>query len=272
VTATRWLVMTLVLLAGAGAAVAFLWQLQRQVLFPAPFTRGAELDLAARAGERLWLDAGGARVEAWLLPARAGSPARGPLIIYAHGNGELIDDWVDAFDPAREWGASVLLVEYPGYGRSTGVPSEASIARTMLAAYDQSLARAGVDPARVVGYGRSLGGGAICALARERPLSALVLESTFSSVRTMAKGFGLPSLLVRDPFDNLAVVTPFSGPVLLVHGELDSMIPIAHAQQLRAAAKRARLVVQSGCGHNDCPRPWNELREFLLEHGLLTPR
>jgi fermentation-respiration switch protein FrsA (DUF1100 family) len=139
----------------------------------------------------------------------------------------------------------------------------------MRAAYDQVATRAGVDPARIVGYGRSLGGGAICGLARERPLAALVLESTFSSVRSMAAGFGLPALLVRDPFDNLATVAAFTGRVLLVHGERDRMIPVAHARQLASAAKRARLVVQPGCGHNDCPRPWNELRAFLLESGLL---
>lgn len=267
----RWLAIALFLLLGAGAAVALLWQMQRHVLFPAPSGRGAELDLAARGGERLWLDAGGARVEAWYLPAREGSPAGGPLILYTHGNGELIDDWLDAFDVPRDWGASVLLVEYPGYGRSTGVPSEASIGRTMLAAYDQVRTRPGVDPARILGYGRSLGGGAICTLARERALSALVLESTFASVRSIAAGFGLPALLVRDPFDNLAIVAAFPGPVLLVHGERDTMIPVAHARELEAAAKRARLVVQPGCGHNDCPRPWSELRAFLLENGLLSP-
>jgi hypothetical protein len=140
----------------------------------------------------------------------------------------------------------------------------------MLAAYDQVRTRPDVDPARIVGYGRSLGGGAICALARERTVAALVLESTFSSVRSIAAGFGLPALLVRDPFDNLAALAAFPGPVLLVHGERDRMIPVAHAHELAAAARRPRLVVHPGCGHNDCPRPWSELRAFLLESGLLA--
>ena len=71
----------------------------------------------------MWLEAGGGRTEAWLLPARRGAGA-GPLLIFAHGNGELIDHWVDAFGPARARGASALLVEYPGYGRSEGAPSK----------------------------------------------------------------------------------------------------------------------------------------------------
>ena len=191
--------------------------------------------------------------------------------MFAHGNGELIDDWIDSFETPRAWGASVLLVEYPGYGRSSGAPSEASIAAAMIAAYDWALTRPGVDPARIVGWGRSVGGGAVCALARERSLAALVLESSFTSVRSMANGIGLPAFLVRDPFDNLATVASFAGPVLIVHGERDSMIPVAHARELHEAAKDSRLWLEPSCGHNDCPRPWAVLREFLLEKGLLSP-
>jgi hypothetical protein len=141
----------------------------------------------------------------------------------------------------------------------------------MAQAYDWALTRPGVDPARVVGWGRSLGGGAITALARERTLAAIVLESTFTSVRRMAQSIGVPAFLVRDPLDNLAVIESFPGPVLIVHGERDDMIPVAHARELAAAARSARLVVVTGCGHNDCPRPWADLRAFLDENGLLKP-
>jgi fermentation-respiration switch protein FrsA (DUF1100 family) len=111
----------------------------------------------------------------------------------------------------------------------------------------------------------------VCALARERPLAALVLESTFTSVRSMARALGLPAFLVRDPFDNLETLGAFAGPVLIVHGEHDEMIPVAHARALHQAAKRSRLQLEPGCGHNDCPRPWGALREFLVEQALLTP-
>ncbi len=271
-THLRWVLAALFVLAVAGIGiVAALWRVQRAVLFPAPTARGPEPRLAAQGAERVWLEHGSARAEAWLLAARGAAASAGPLLVFAHGNGELIDDWLDAFETPREWGASVLLVEYPGYGRSTGIPSQASVGAAMIAAYDWALTRPGVDAARIVGWGRSLGGGAVCALARERALAALVLESTFTSVRSMAQRLGLPALLVRDPFDNLEALAAFAGPVLIVHGERDEMIPVAHARALHAALPDSRLRIEPGCGHNDCPRPWAALREFLVETALLTP-
>lgn len=277
-TATRWAIAALIVLVIAGVAiVALLFRLQRSVLFPAPGARGPEPDLAAYGAEGTWLEHGFGRSEAWLLPGHGGRAAsgvreaRGPLLVFAHGNGERIDDWLDAFETPRAWGASVLLVEYPGYGRSSGVPSQASVRAATIAAYDWALTRPGVDPARVVGWGRSLGGGAVCELSRERALAALVLESSFTSVRSMAQRLGLPAFLVRDPFDNLAALESYRRPVLIVHGEHDEMIPVEHARQLHAALPGSRLRLEPGCGHNDCPRPWDAVREFLVEQRLLSP-
>jgi len=272
VTLARWLALGGIAIGLASAVlVAILFRLQQQLLFPAPGPRGPEPDLEARGAERVWLESGDARTEAWFLPARRDAQPSGALILYAHGNGELIDDWLDAFETPRGWGVSALLVEFPGYGRSSGTPSEASLAAMMATAFDWALTRPGVDPARVIGWGRSLGGGAVCALSRERTLAALVLESTFTSVRSLAQGLGLPRFLVRDPLDSLVVIGSFPGPVLIVHGEQDNLIPVAHARALDAAAKDSRLIVLPGCGHNDCPRPWAAVRAFLREKGLLNP-
>jgi hypothetical protein len=134
----------------------------------------------------------------------------------------------------------------------------------MAAAYDWAATQPGVDRARIVGWGRSLGGAAICALARERPLAALVLESTFTSMHAMAKElFGVPGFLVRDRFDNLAVVRGFKGPILQFHGDHDASIPLAHARALHAAAARSELYLLP-CGHNDCALPWDQLAKFIL--------
>jgi fermentation-respiration switch protein FrsA (DUF1100 family) len=247
--------------------------MQRSVLFPAPPAGGPDMLARIPGAERLWLETPDARAEAWFLPAlpasaRSGGAGPAPLVIFAHGNGELIDDWALAFEPLRRWGAGVLLVEYPGYGRSMGAPSQRSIAASMTRAYDLMLTRQDVDPKRIVAYGRSLGGGAACALARERSVAALVLESTFTSVRPLARDFWVPGFLVRDPFDNLDALRAYPGPVLIVHGEHDEIIPVAHASQLHAAAARSRLALEP-CGHNDCQRPWALVRDFLRENALL---
>jgi pimeloyl-ACP methyl ester carboxylesterase len=256
------------LLALAGGYFVLACAMQRQALFPAPTLAGDRTFERIPGAERIWLDTEGARAEAWYLPPLPATAGPAPLVVFAHGNGELIDDWAEAFEPPRRWGAGVLLVEYPGYGRSTGSPSQGSIAATMTSAFDRMAERAEIDADRIIAYGRSLGGGAACALARERKVAALVLESTFTSVRRMARGFGIPGFLVRDPFDNLDTLRSFSGPVLIVHGERDEIIPAAHAAELHAAGRGSRLAL-APCGHNDCQRPWPLLREFLLEHGLI---
>ena len=255
------------LVAGLACWWALAFALQRTLLFPRSMAMGGPADLERARGERLWLEAPGGRVEAWLLPAE-GAGGRRPLVLYAHGNGELIDHWLDELGPLRSLGVSVLLVEYPGYGRSAGSPSQASITEAMVRAYDLAASRPEVDAGRIVGWGRSLGGGAVCALSRERRLAALVLESTFTSVARMARRFGLPRLLVRDPFDNEEAVRAFDGPILLVHGERDEIVAPEHARALHAAAPRSELHL-TACGHNDCPRPWDALRRFLAGHGLL---
>ncbi len=244
----------------------FLWQ--RALLFPAPSLAGA----AARPhdAETVWLEIPGGSVEAWYLPPLVGTGGPAPLLLFTHGNGELIDYWPTAFKEPRSWGLAVLLVEYPGYGRSAGAPSQRSVTAAVVAAFDWARRRPSVDATRIIAYGRSVGGGAATALAGERPVAAMILESTFTSVRVFARRYGAPALLVRDRFDNLAAVRRFTGPLLVVHGEHDEMIPVAHGRALHAAQPSSELYLMP-CGHNDCQQPWPAIKRFLARHQLLPP-
>jgi len=243
----------------------FLWTVQRRLLFPAPLSAGAAA--MPRDAEAVWLGGADGKSEAWLLrPDGGAGPA--PLVIFTHGNGELIDYWPDAFAEARRQGVAVLLVEYPGYGRSGGAPGEASIREAVLAAYDWAVRQPGIDSSRVIAHGRSLGGGAAAILAAERPVAALVLESSFSSVRAFARGFGAPGFLVRDPFDTRTRLATISAPVLLLHGRHDEVIPTRHADALKAARPEAQLEWMD-CGHNDCPPSWPRVARFLSAHGII---
>ncbi len=239
---------------------------QTSLAFPHPPASAAQpQELEIARGESMWFDVNGQRVEAWFLPARAGGAA--PLIIYTHGNGELIDFWAQAFEPIRAAGFHVLLVEYPGYGRSGGKPSERSITATLLAAYDRVAQDPRVDAARIVGYGRSMGGGAIAQLAARRPLAALILESTFTSLEDMIRAYHVPRWLVVNHFDTRQVLASFAKPVLLLHGTHDEVIPVAHVHALAAAAPRAELHLMD-CGHNNCPPHWELLLSFLASNGV----
>lgn len=242
---------------------------QRALLFPAPSLAGAP----ARPpdAEPVWLETSSGRIEAWLLPPAGSWPGPAPLLLFTHGNGELIDYWPSAFDEPRGWGLAVLLLEYPGYGRSEGRPSQRSITEAILAADAWARQQPRIDASRIIPYGRSLGGSAAAILAAERPAPALILESAFTSARAFARQFGAPGFLVRDPLDTLAAVGRFQGPVLVLHGDHDEIVPLDHGRTLAAASPRATFRPLP-CGHNDCPRPWAEVRRFLDVHGLRPAR
>lgn len=233
---------------------------QRRLLFPNPPARATivrPVDVS-----QVWLPTDSGRVEAWYLPPLAASAAPAPVLVFFHGNGELIDFLGFDFQVPRQWGMGVLLVEYPGYGRSDGSPSEASVTLAVLAAHDWIRSQPSLDGMKVVAYGRSLGGGAAAILAAQRGAAALVLESTFTSVRSFAHRFFIPEFAILDPFDNLAVVGNYPGPVLVLHGKQDELIPPAHANALASASTRSELHLLA-CGHNDCDRPWGVVRKFL---------
>lgn len=252
-----------------------LFFLQRSVLFPTQYTVSiAGVSHNFPNLEIIWLETGFGKVESWFLPAIGkpeGKPA--PIVIFAHGNAELIDSWPHEFTKLTRLGIGVMLVEYPGYGRSAGSPSEKSITEAFLAAYDTITARDDVDHSQVILFGRSLGGGAVCALSKYRPIKALILMSTFTSVRSMAKKYLVPSFLVRDPFDNQSAVEKFKGQILVIHGKYDTIIPYSHGSSLFKSARDAEFITYEA-GHNDCPPNWDmfwrDLEMFLRKNRIAS--
>lgn len=248
----------------------------RMALFP----RFAAVALP-RAGEgvdnlhRMWLKTNQGDVESWLIlgdGVSAESP--GPVVVFAHGNAELIEYWPEQLAPYLRMGVSVYLPEYRGYGRSAGTPSERAITDDFVRFHDLLVARPEVDGSRIAYHGRSLGGGAVCQLASHRPPAALILMSTFTSVCDIAKRYMVPRRLWLDPFDSLPVVQRLGVPTLIVHGHRDTLIPVEHARSLHRAAPGSRLVLYDA-DHNDCPPDWtpfwNEVRSFLAEPLRLRP-
>jgi uncharacterized protein len=257
---------TLATIALLFAAIVFL--VQRSMLFPVPPVAHAS---GLGSVEIVRLPHAGGNVEAFFLPATGRAAARDsggsdterqPLLMFFHGNAELADYWVDEFDVARRWGWSVLLVEFPGYGRSAGTPSEKAIHVTARAALAWAQQDRRIDAAHIVPYGRSLGGAAAARLAVDASLPALILESTFTSVRPLAARMAVPGFLLRDPLDTEAALARFRGRLLVIHGRDDTLIPVTHGRRLAAAVPGAELH-ELPCGHNDCPRPWEIVERFL---------
>jgi fermentation-respiration switch protein FrsA (DUF1100 family) len=112
----------------------------------------------------------------------------------------------------------------------------------------------GFDRERVVIFGRSLGGAVALAVAPEAPPGGLILESTFTSLRDMARAVAGPlgSLLVRDGFDSLAQIARVRSPLLFFHGDRDQIVPFELGRRLYAAAPGRKVFqVIQGAGHND---------------------
>lgn len=255
---------------GGWLALAFV--VQRSLLFPAfAIESPASYEPRLEGVEVSWIESSDVRVETWF-GAAPGASAAAPagLVVFAHGNGELLQSLGREIEVFRERGFHVLASEYRGYGRSGGSPSQAGIVADQTLALSRALERDDVDPERLLYVGRSLGSGVVCALARERAPRALVLYSPFTSVRELMAGFAIPGPFVRDPFDNLAALRDLELPVLVVHGTRDGTIPFHHGEALDAAVEGVRLRSVEGRGHNDLP--WDSAEElrhldaFLAEH------
>src|SRR5262249_23613263 len=147
--------------------------------------------------------------------------ARG-TVLYCHGNaGNLSHRGEGVLRWHQLLGQSVLIFDYPGYGRSEGKPSEAGCYAAADAAYAWLTETKKVLPQDLLIYAGSLGGGVAVALASRRPHRALVLVGTFTSIPDMAQRQfpWLPARwLVRNRFDNLGKIGRCTRPVFLAHG------------------------------------------------------
>jgi hypothetical protein len=245
---------------------------QRDLMYPGAAQAHAPLVAWGEGAKPVTMPASFGLARALFLPA-FGTSGKAPAVIFMHGNNQHIDQFGSAFDGVRRLGVHVLLLEYPGYAGSPGEPTFGSLREAATLAFDWLLRREGVDIARIIAMGGSLGGGPACQLTADRPVKALVLMSTFADAGQFARERWLPSLLVLDRFDNLSRVREFAGPVLVLHGRRDDVIPFASGEALARSARLATFVALD-CGHENCPYlgpPFvGTFERFLLEHGVLV--
>ncbi|MCB2199988.1 alpha/beta fold hydrolase [bacterium] len=250
-----------ILLAGYVAYALFFLLTQRRKVFPRHRIPYDEVLIGPpEDAEVLWFSVEEGEAEAWFFkPIGSVREQPWPLAVVAHGNGEVLDRWPWKVQSLRERGFAVLLVEFPGYGRSSGIVSQENVTSMMVQSYDEIIQRPEIDPQRVMYVGRSLGTGAVCALAAHRQPKALLLISPFTSIRDHAVRRLLPPILVKDPFDNLSVLREFDGDVMIVHGQKDRLNPLNQAERLNEAASNSRILIYPDAAHHNCPPDWIEL-------------
>lgn len=212
---------------------------------PAPFE---ELALESGSGALSALSAW------WLPPRNPGSP----VVLMLHGNGENLETlrWSGLFDRFDRLGVAVLALDYPGYGRSEGTPSEKAIETATRAAWSEVVKRAGEERPRIVA-GWSLGAAAAASLAAVEPatVDGLLLLSPWTRLAEVA-ALHFPAWLVHpvltDRYDSLEAASAIRCPTLVVHGADDQLIPAELGRRLfEALPGPKRWVAVDGAGHND---------------------
>jgi pimeloyl-ACP methyl ester carboxylesterase len=239
-----------------------MWSIQDAMIFPRDAAQSCGRDLPPNA-ERRWYSApDGKKIETWYFKG-AGRSAQspGPLLVCFHGNADLIENESWSAEQWQARGFSVLLPEYRGYGRSEGDPSQDAIVADSVAIARLALERPEVDRAKVILLGRSLGGGVAVQVAKHLPPAAMILQSTFISVASMASRYLVPGWLVKHPFRNDLTLPQLHSPLLLAHGRHDTIIPYSHALQLKKLRPDAELITLD-CDHNDFPGPPDQQAKF----------
>jgi fermentation-respiration switch protein FrsA (DUF1100 family) len=219
------------------------------IYYPDPHWIVTPAELGLEAEEVLLSPEAGVRLHAWFFPHLQ------PLatLLFCHGNAGNVSHRLENVYHLLRSGFQVLLFDYRGYGHSSGEPSEAGLYRDAAAAWAHLVKRGDTaDTPRII-FGRSLGGAVAVELATRVQADGLVVESTFTSIRTLARlvfPLPLPELPVK--YDSLSKVAGITMPLLAIHGKRDELIPYADGQLLFEAAPEPKVWYPiPGAGHND---------------------
>lgn len=197
--------------------------------------------------------ADGETLDAWHVPATRGTLARG-LAIILHGNAGNIGHRLDYLRMFHDLGFASLIIDYRGYGRSSGRASEEGSYMDADTAWNHATRALGYPPGRIVVFGESLGGAVAAHLATTQRPGALVLASTFTSVPDLGTEIypWLPiRLLSRIRYDSRGRLPLVNAPVLVIHSRQDDVIPFAHGERLFGAARAPKRFMEIEGGHND---------------------
>ncbi|MFO1228442.1 alpha/beta hydrolase [Roseateles sp.] len=242
------LLLTGLLWTGANAA---LWLGQERLLFsPVPLPPDAVLSSEPDVSER-FVEVPGARLS--VLELRRPKPDG--VVFFLHGNSGNLKQWFVDGSLYRRANVDLVMMDYRGFGKSSGrIESEAQLHADVEAVWQAVAPR--YAGKRVIAYGRSLGTGLAAAWAARHQPDLTILVSPYASMRQLAALHypWVPSAVVRYPLRSDEAVAQLHRPLLLVHGDRDALIPLAHSQQLAGAAEQARLVVIEGAAHADVHR------------------
>ncbi len=265
----KWLL--IFTLAGYGSVVALLYLTQRSLqYFPENVRTSPTAAGLPRAEEVTLATPDGERVIVWHVPPKEGKPVH----LYFHGNGGSLRHRLERFRALTADGSGLVALSYRGYGGSSGHPTEDGLIIDANAAYDYATARYPAE--RIILWGKSLGTGVAVALAADKPVNRMILQSPFTSTADIAAAryWYVPvRLLMKDQFHSDQRIGKVTAPTLVMHGELDRVVPIALGERLFAMIQAPKKFVRfPGAGHLDLSA--HGANEVALEfvHGKVSLR
>ena len=191
----------------------------------------------------------GVTLHGWHIEGRSSRVA-----LFFHGNAGNISHRLQTINQLHSLGLSVLIIDYRGYGKSTGRPSETGLYRDAHAAWQFLIEEKGKQPGDIVIIGRSLGGSVASWLAAQQSPLALIVEASFTSVPNVAEDLypGLPvKWFIRFRHPTRDHVRQTKSSVLIIHSRGDEIIPYHHGEALFAAANTPKTFLEVRGGHND---------------------
>jgi fermentation-respiration switch protein FrsA (DUF1100 family) len=211
----------------------------------------------------------GETLRAWWLE----HPGPRGQVLFFHGNGGNLSLWLDVIIEFRRRGFSVLAVDYRGYGDSTGRPTERGIYRDAAAVVGEFARRLRRSGSPVIYWGRSIGSAVAASATASAQPDGLVLESPMPDARAVLRAnpvLWLLSFLSSYRFATSAFLQGYSGPLLIIHGDADSIVPFEAGRRVfdRAPSPQKTFVALKGVEHNDpyslnSAHYWSAVEEFL---------
>lgn len=223
---------------------------ERMIFHPGKLSDGHKFDLGPE-DEEVFLDTrDGQRINALYF---AGTSDK--IVLYFHGNAGDMSSWQYVSKDFVRLGYHFFLIDYRGYGKSSGSLSEEGLYEDARAAWDYVTNVKNFGPERIIIYGRSIGTGVAMELASRNEAGLLVLEAPYTDLSSLAKQKApivIPALTLRYHFDNLSKVGKVRSPILFIHGSDDRLIPPSHSRKLFDAFQgQKKLVIIEGGSHND---------------------
>lgn len=194
----------------------------------------------------------GEQLNGWFIPAGSSSEGSKKTILFLHGNAGNISHRLETIKIYHKLGYDFLIIDYRGFGNSTGSPSEAGTYLDAEAAWDYLINTRTLKPEQIIILGRSLGGGVAAELAKKVNPAMLILESSFTSmteVSALHYPFMPTGIIVKHKYATLEKLKDIHCPIVIAHSRKDEVIPFSQSQRNYAAANEPKQFIELYGGH-----------------------